>query len=106
MALRVCLWITAVAFTAIVPGGVTGILAHARRWPPERCRKVARRGGWAVLLCAGLFAWLLGYHYPYGWVAGADGGTPAIVASFVWFAVAEYAPRRIAQSIAFHNPRA
>ncbi|HEV2444849.1 MAG TPA: hypothetical protein VGS58_02965 [Candidatus Sulfopaludibacter sp.] len=104
MALRVCLWITAVAFTAIVPGGVTGILAHARRWPPERCRKVARRGGWVVLLGAGLAAWLLGAHYPYGWVAGADGGSWAIAASLVWIAVAEYAPRLIAHSIAFHGP--
>jgi hypothetical protein len=101
MALRVCLWLTLLAFTAIVPGCLAGILANGRRWPPQRCREIARRGGWGILICCGLAAWAMGVHYPFGWVAEPLGTTAAILSQFVWMAVAEFVPRIIAARIAF-----
>src|SRR5271157_3839684 len=105
MALRLCLWSTLVTFTAVVPGCLAGILASRRRWNPQRCREIARRGGWIVMLCCGLAAWAMRVHYPFGWVAEPLGATAAIVSQFVWMAVAEFVPRRIAQRIAFPGQR-
>jgi hypothetical protein len=95
------LWLTLLALTGILPGCVTGILASARRWPRERCRATARRAGWSVLVACGLAAWLMGTKYPLGWVAESMGSTAALIPTFAWMAVADVAPRIIAERVAF-----
>ena len=106
MALRTCAWVTLVAFTAIVPGGIAGILGHARRWTPERCARVARIGGWTVVTGCALIAFLMSVEHPFGWVLEPWGNQPALLAGLIWMAIAEEVPRRIAQRIAFPKRRA
>ena len=91
--MQVAVWVTLIAFTAIVPGCITGILAHARRWTPYRCSQTARAGGWAVLAAGFSICWLAGMKQP-------------LLLQLFWMAVADIAPRLIARRIAFPNLKA
>lgn len=105
MALRITAWFTLLAFTAIVPGCVIGIVASARKWPVAKCRSLARRMGWGILIACGLVAWIAGMKYPLGWAAEPLGSIPAIVSEFLWIGLADTAPRLIAQRIAYPRLR-